>query len=172
MSVSWNTYSIIIIYGLLIIIVLLELLDVNNLIVVFITVLGLTSLLIVARIQAARLRKRLLQEEKQDFTGYFPDSTVNDVQLTPLSKAETNLTQREFEVLSNLVSGKSNKEIAGTMNISVQTIKNHVTHIFNKLDVYDRTSLVILAMNKGWVKNSDQSQRHPIKKRSYVCTTQ
>jgi len=61
------------------------------------------------------------------------------------------LTDREVEVLTLAARGKSNKEIAEELSVSVRTVEAHLGHIFNKLDVGSRTEAVILALRKGWV---------------------
>lgn len=62
------------------------------------------------------------------------------------------LSDREMEVLSCVVRGMSNKEIAGLLGISHQTVKNHVTSILRKFGVEDRTQAVVYALKRGWVK--------------------
>ncbi len=62
------------------------------------------------------------------------------------------LSTREMEVLTELTKGLSNKEIAVRLNISHQTVKNHVTAIFRKLGVEDRTQATIYALRRGWVR--------------------
>jgi DNA-binding NarL/FixJ family response regulator len=62
------------------------------------------------------------------------------------------LTGREQEVLSLLAKGHSNKEIAQILTISEKTVKNHVTNIFSKLHVLDRTQAAILAIRDGMVE--------------------
>lgn len=62
------------------------------------------------------------------------------------------LSTREMEVLTQLTKGLSNKEIAVRLNISHQTVKNHVTAIFRKLGVEDRTQATIYALRRGWVR--------------------
>jgi DNA-binding NarL/FixJ family response regulator len=62
------------------------------------------------------------------------------------------LSEREMEVLSYVSRGMSNKEIAGLMGISHQTVKNHVTSILRKLSVEDRTQAAIFALRHGWVR--------------------
>jgi DNA-binding NarL/FixJ family response regulator len=62
------------------------------------------------------------------------------------------LSEREMEVLSYVTKGMSNKEIAGLMGISHQTVKNHVTSILRKLSVEDRTQAAIFALRHGWVR--------------------
>jgi DNA-binding NarL/FixJ family response regulator len=61
------------------------------------------------------------------------------------------LSVREMEVLECVVRGLSNKEIAGLLGISHQTVKNHVTSILRKFSVEDRTQAVVYALKHGWV---------------------
>ncbi len=61
------------------------------------------------------------------------------------------LSDREMEVLSFVVKGLSNKEIAASLGISHQTVKNHVTSILRKFSVEDRTQAVVYALKRGWV---------------------
>jgi DNA-binding NarL/FixJ family response regulator len=65
------------------------------------------------------------------------------------------LSEREMEVLACVVRGMSNKEIAGLLGISHQTVKNHVTSILRKFGVEDRTQAVVYALRRGWVKLQD-----------------
>jgi DNA-binding NarL/FixJ family response regulator len=69
------------------------------------------------------------------------------------------LSLREMEVLSCVVDGKSNKEIAGMLGISHQTVKNHITSILRKFGVEDRTQAVVYALKHGWVKLGDASMK-------------
>lgn len=62
------------------------------------------------------------------------------------------LSKREMEVLIYITKGKSNKEIAYSLGISHQTVKNHVTSILRKLGVDDRTQAAIYAYRRGWVR--------------------
>jgi DNA-binding NarL/FixJ family response regulator len=66
------------------------------------------------------------------------------------------LSDREMEVLSCVVKGMSNKEIASSLGISHQTVKNHVTSILRKFGVEDRTQAVVYALKRGWVKLHDK----------------
>jgi len=56
-----------------------------------------------------------------------------------------NLTSRELEVLKLIAEGMINKEIAKQLYISEKTVKNHVSNIFKKIDVSDRTQAAIYA---------------------------
>jgi DNA-binding NarL/FixJ family response regulator len=64
---------------------------------------------------------------------------------------EVPLTQRESEVLRQLALGLTNKEIAQTLGISYETVKEHVQHILRKVGVSDRTQAAVWAVRKGLV---------------------
>jgi DNA-binding NarL/FixJ family response regulator len=59
------------------------------------------------------------------------------------------LTERELEVLTHMARGLSNKEIAANLGRAEPTIKVHVLHILQKLDVADRTEAVTVALQRG-----------------------
>jgi DNA-binding NarL/FixJ family response regulator len=65
------------------------------------------------------------------------------------------LSPREMEILRLITRGLSNKEIAYTLGISHQTVKNHMTSILRKLDVEDRTQAAVSALRRGWVRLQD-----------------
>lgn len=62
------------------------------------------------------------------------------------------LSPRELQVLELVAAGRTNKEIAAQLDISNQTVKNHVSSILRKLAVNDRTQAVVYAMRRGWIK--------------------
>lgn len=62
------------------------------------------------------------------------------------------LTKRELEVLIQVAYGMFNKEIANTLSISERTVKNHISNIFKKIDVNDRTQAAIFAIKNNLVK--------------------
>jgi len=59
------------------------------------------------------------------------------------------LSQREVEVLNVVADGASNAEIARMLHISETTVKAHMSRIFSKLEVNDRTAAVTAALDKG-----------------------
>ena len=59
------------------------------------------------------------------------------------------LTSRELEVLIQVANGMINKEIATSLNISERTVKNHVSNIFKKIDVSDRTQAAVFAIKNN-----------------------
>jgi DNA-binding NarL/FixJ family response regulator len=65
------------------------------------------------------------------------------------------LSSREVEILDYIARGNSNKEIAKSLKISDQTVKNHITSILKKLSVNDRTAAVVHALKHGWIKMDD-----------------
>lgn len=67
------------------------------------------------------------------------------------SRGEDLLTKREIEVLELLAEGLFNKEIAYTLNISEKTVKNHVSNIFKKINVSDRTQAAVYAIKHNIV---------------------
>ncbi len=68
------------------------------------------------------------------------------------SWVEHDLSEREITVLRLVAEGKTNKEIANSLDLSEKTVKNHVRNIFHKLQVYDRTQAAILAIRKGLIE--------------------
>jgi two-component system, NarL family, response regulator DegU len=61
------------------------------------------------------------------------------------------LTQREKQILTYVADGNTNKQIANILNISEQTIKNHVSAILRKLNANDRAHAVVLAIRHGLI---------------------
>ena len=61
------------------------------------------------------------------------------------------LTERELEIITALARGRSNKQIARALNISEKTVRNHISNIYKKLHVYDRTQAVLYAIREGLV---------------------
>lgn len=62
------------------------------------------------------------------------------------------LTGREMEVLIQVANGMFNKEIANELNISERTVKNHISNIFKKIDVSDRTQAAVFAIKNDLIK--------------------
>ena len=62
---------------------------------------------------------------------------------------DVTLTHRELEVLRQMVRGLTNKQIAETLKISTETVKEHVRHLLRKLEVSDRTQAAVWAVRHG-----------------------
>jgi DNA-binding NarL/FixJ family response regulator len=71
---------------------------------------------------------------------------VKEITRPEKKKDEVILTRRETDVLALLVKGNTNKEMADIMFISEKTVKNHLTSIFRKLGVKDRTQAAVYAL--------------------------
>ena len=61
------------------------------------------------------------------------------------------LTAREIEILKMLATGMANKQIAYRLKISEKTVRNHVSNMYEKLEIYDRAQAVLYAVRKGLV---------------------
>lgn len=80
---------------------------------------------------------------KVDNIGFLPNKAQ--------SEGRVPLTEREFEVLKHLVTGKSNTEIAKELIVSVHTAKAHVCSILQKMCVNDRVQAAVKAVKEGMV---------------------
>ena len=69
-----------------------------------------------------------------------------------IDKADIPLTSRQFDVLHELIHGKSNKEIGKILNLAEATVRVHMAAIFKALNVSNRTRAVNVAIQKGWVE--------------------
>ncbi len=79
-------------------------------------------------------------------SGFFQNGGV----LTPTSAVPfPDLTEREREVLELISIGRSNREIAEALFISTKTVSNHITNIFEKLQVADRAQAIVKAREAG-----------------------
>jgi DNA-binding NarL/FixJ family response regulator len=107
------------------------------------------------------LRKDCTQEElyeaiKQAAAGKSTWSRaelrrVGAAMATPAAsdKLDVALTQREMDVLEQMVTGATNRDIAKELNISYETVKEHVQHVLQKLNVTDRTQAAVWAVRNG-----------------------
>lgn len=67
------------------------------------------------------------------------------------------LTIRETQILTYIAEGNSNKQIAHILDISEQTIKNHVSSILRKLNANDRAHAAVLAIRHGWISMEEKT---------------
>jgi DNA-binding NarL/FixJ family response regulator len=84
------------------------------------------------------------RDELRRVTGALATPRLN-------ADVEVPLTQRESEVLHQLAMGLTNKEIAQSLHISYETVKEHVQHVLRKIGVSDRTQAAVWAVRKGLV---------------------
>lgn len=76
-------------------------------------------------------------------------------QILQSAATHDDLTPREIEVLRQLASGRSNKEIADALFVSDETVKTHVGHVFSKLQVENRAQAIVQALKRGLVSLED-----------------
>ena len=92
---------------------------------------------LVAAIRSAAAGKRAIP----------PDVATRLAEFTP----RADLTAREVEVLQHVARGLGNKEIAGAIGRSAETVKAHLESIFRKLDASDRAHAVTIALQRGFI---------------------
>lgn len=68
-----------------------------------------------------------------------------------LPSAQIRLTPRESAIVSLVVDGRSNDEIAGELAISTRTVETHLRHLFERLGLASRTELATRALREGWL---------------------
>lgn len=73
-------------------------------------------------------------------------------QLAISDRSDDNLTEREMEVLAEVVAGKTNREIAYALEISEKTVEKHLNNVFEKLDVRSRVEAAVLAVQNNLVE--------------------
>ena len=78
----------------------------------------------------------------------------NPLRKSNQKKNISRLTKREHEIYAKAASGLSDKEIADQLNISEQTIKNHLKNIYSKLNVNGRLQSIIIGYKYGWIDHS------------------
>jgi DNA-binding NarL/FixJ family response regulator len=94
--------------------------------------------------------ERLLDAIRRVFAGeqYLPPEISTRMSLRVVSR----LSSRELEVLSLVAKGMSNKELAAALNLVEGTVKVHLTNIFAKLEVSDRTQAILVAVKRGIIE--------------------
>ena len=68
--------------------------------------------------------------------------------VNPLLATAAILTEREEQILSRLAKGFSNKEIADLLSVSLETVRTHLRHIYEKLHVHSRTEAVVKYLDR------------------------
>lgn len=105
--------------------------------------------------ESAELKKAICAIN--DGENYIQPSLIPSLNSKMIEKNEDeikieSLTKRELQVLKELAIGKFNRDIAKEMEISERTVKNHISSIFKKLDVTDRTQAAVFAIKNDLIK--------------------
>lgn len=85
-------------------------------------------------------------ETEERMTSPLPKTKTN---ATPDSPSAAGLTNREIEILRLIAAGATNREVADQLVISEGTVKNHLSNIFGRLGLRDRTQAVMYARERG-----------------------
>lgn len=80
----------------------------------------------------------------------------------PAEKVASPLTGRETEILCCIAQGMTNAGVAHALGISDQTVKNHISAIFEKLEVHDRTSAVVYVLKRNWIPMPEVPRRRSL----------
>ncbi len=93
---------------------------------------------------------RAIQEVSEGKAHIHPKvaRSIFEGYLTLTSIKKKGLTEREREILNLMSQGKTNKEIASELSLSIETIKTHIRNIFEKLEAVDRAQAVAIALRK------------------------
>jgi two-component system, NarL family, response regulator NreC len=95
----------------------------------------------------------VVAEGKPFFSPAIADTLLEDymrqLQQRGLQDSYDLLTEREKEILQLLAEGKSNKDVAGILNLSTNTVETHRTRIMQKLDLHSTADIVLYAVRKG-----------------------
>ncbi|WP_055108999.1 response regulator [Paenibacillus ihumii] len=84
-------------------------------------------------------------------TGDVAQALTRGLRQRTVQGDSSGMTEREKEVLLLIAEGKSNKDIAEELHISIKTVKTHVSNLLMKCELEDRTQLAIYAHRQGWV---------------------
>jgi DNA-binding NarL/FixJ family response regulator len=70
---------------------------------------------------------------------------------TSQASRDFGISSREMQVVTHVVAGYTNKDLGRKLGISEQTVKHHLTNIFDKLGVSNRLELVLFAIDHEWI---------------------
>ncbi|MBA9085035.1 NarL family two-component system response regulator LiaR [Fontibacillus solani] len=84
-------------------------------------------------------------------TGDVAQALTRGLRQRTVQSDDSGMTEREKEVLLLIAEGKTNKDIAEELHISIKTVKTHVSNLLMKCELDDRTQLAIYAHRQGWV---------------------
>ncbi len=161
-ALTWNRNTLLATYAVLTATIVLALRVQNEWVIAPASVLGLILIWAFNYLQVKKLDAENLEEEVREYETLLSRRSAvpkrDDPVVQSVAPVKSPLSDREAEVLNEIATGKSNKQAALDLYISEQTVKNHIKHIFTKLDVGDRTSAILLGVRNGWV-NSDSVGR-------------
>ena len=149
-SLRWNVNTVVVAYILLAATIIVAIRVKSDWIVAIVAVVGLVLMWVAGNAQAKKQERDAVDEEIKDYLKFLSEKQEKPVP-DPV-QPEAPLSERELDVLRQIAAGKSNKQVALALYISEQTVKNHLKHVFDKLNVGDRTSAALLAIRNGWIR--------------------
>ncbi len=154
-SLTWNRNTLLATYAVLTATIVLALRVQNEWVIAPASVLGLVLIWAFNYLQVKKLHAENFEEEVREYETLLSRRSTepkrDEPVVQPVARVKSPLSDREAEVLNEIATGKSNKQAAIDLYISEQTVKNHIKHIFTKLDVGDRTSAILLGVRNGWI---------------------
>ena len=149
-SLRWSVNTVVVAYILLAATIIVAIRVKSDWIVAIVAVVGLVLMWVAGNAQAKKQERDAVDEEIKDYLKFLSEKQEKPVP-DPV-QPEAPLSERELDVLRQIAAGKSNKQVALALYISEQTVKNHLKHVFDKLNVGDRTSAALLAIRNGWIR--------------------
>jgi DNA-binding CsgD family transcriptional regulator len=158
-ALRWNLNGLMVIYAFLIIILVLSFSAISSMFIALIAVAGLAVIWFYSTLRVKKIEDELYRQEIIDYGEMLKQAESTQIQrdISPASAGQAlcPLSKRELEVLILVGSGRRNRSIARELHISEMTVKNHISHIFEKMAVEDRIGAVILAIQNGWLRYED-----------------
>jgi len=102
-------------------------------------------------------RIRMQPAEKSVTSGPAPEKQAASVEIPQSSKNQFGLTRRELEIVRAIGEAMSNKDIAEHFGISEYTVKHHLSRIFDKIGVFSRLELAMMATHHGLVNSQAEA---------------
>ena len=112
----------------------------------------LASLIPGARFVSLDSPNHLLLESEPAWRRFLEEAEAFLPGTSSTSPALAALTPRERDLLELIAQGRDNAQVAATLGLSEKTVRNHITHIFAKLEVENRAQAIVLARNAGFGK--------------------
>jgi DNA-binding CsgD family transcriptional regulator len=157
-SYRWNSRILVLAYAVLAVSIVVAIESNNSEMVALIALPGLAVIWIYGVLQGRKADKQAPQDVVRDYADLIGLEKLSSNEHKQFddqpAEAPCLLSVREMEVLNSIASGRSNKETAVQLSISEQTVKNHLKHVYTKIDVNDRTAAVLTAIRHGWIKGN------------------
>jgi DNA-binding CsgD family transcriptional regulator len=154
-SARWNGYVLTLAFVIFAVTAVLAIKAQSTTLVAGFAVAGLAALWLFSAMQARTLERESMENEVAFYNSLLAAGPELQHEVPEaaekIAPTDLPLSDREIEVLRQVAMGRTNKEVALALSISEQTVKNHLMHIYSKLDVNDRTSAILVANRSGLI---------------------